>query len=84
MFKTGSGERSHLYEQCAGQQQLYRWNQERFRVCARCLGAWRKAVDAEMALYLENHNQRRSADAAAADEARPRWICMRGRSRKDD
>ena len=56
MFKTGSGERIHLYGSCNGQQKLYRWNQEKLQVCAHCLAAWRKAIDAEMTIYLQNHS----------------------------
>ena len=56
MFKTGSGERIHLYEECAGQQKLYQWNQEELNVCAHCLAAWRKAIDADTTIYLQNHS----------------------------
>ena len=56
MFKTGSGKRIHLYENCNAQQKRYWWNQEKLPVCAHCLAMWRKAIDAEMTLYLQSHS----------------------------
>ena len=46
MYMTEKGRRIHLYDGCAGQQGIHRSDHEKYKVCAHCLGAWRKTVDA--------------------------------------
>ena len=78
MYKTKAGERIHLYDGCAGQHGIRRSDHEKYKVCAHCLSAWRKTVDAEMALYLDRHGNQRHADAGTGT----RWICLCGRNRR--
>ena len=84
MYKTKAGERIHLYDGCAGQQGIRRSDHKKYKVCAHCLGAWRKTVDAEMELYLGNHgNQSRAGDSTGTSQTRLICLCNRGRAKHD-
>ena len=77
MFKTEAGKRIHLYDGCAGQHGVRRSDNEKYRVCAHCLNAWRKTIDAEVASYLGRPGNQLRAD----NNTGTRWTCSCGRSR---
>ena len=84
MYMTEKGKRIHLYDGCAGQQGIHRSDHEKYKVCAHCLSAWRKTVDAEMELYLGNHgNQSRAGDSTGTSQTRLICLCNRGRAKHD-
>ena len=77
MYKTEAGKRIHLYDGCAGQHGIRRSDNEKYRVCAHCLNAWRKTIVAEVASYLGRPGNQLRAD----NNTGTRWTCSCGRSR---